>query len=57
MDIRGKKFGILMIQLTDHMNLKKREDQSVDASVLLSRRTKILTGSRMGRDLGVGKEG
>jgi hypothetical protein len=26
-----------MIQLTDHMTLKKKEDQRVDASVLLRR--------------------
>jgi hypothetical protein len=33
MDIR-KNFGIPMIQLTDHMKLKKKED-SMDVSVLL----------------------
>jgi hypothetical protein len=35
-----------MIQITDHMNLKKKEDQSVDASVLLRRGNKIITGGR-----------
>jgi hypothetical protein len=30
------------IQYTDHMKLKKKEDQSVDASVLLRRGNKIL---------------
>jgi hypothetical protein len=43
-----------MIQLTDHMKLKK-EDQSVDASVLLKRGNKIITGVR-GRALGRRKE-
>ena len=35
------KLGIPKIQFTDHMNLKKKEDQSVDASVLLRRGNKI----------------
>jgi hypothetical protein len=52
--ILGRKLGILMIQLTDHMKLKK-EDQSVDASVLLKRGNKIITGVR-GRALGRRKE-
>jgi hypothetical protein len=34
-----------MIQLKDHMVLKKKEDQSVDASVLLRRGDEIITGS------------
>jgi len=38
-----------MTQLTDHMKVKKKEDQSVDASVLLRRGIKINTGGR-GRD-------
>jgi hypothetical protein len=33
-----------MIQFKDHMKPKKKEDQSVDASVLLRRGNKILTG-------------
>ena len=49
-----------MIQLTDHMKLKKKEDQSVDASVLLRRGNKIFTGGRgwegLGRKRGAGKE-
>jgi len=36
---------ITMIKLTDYMKLKK-EDQSVDASILLRRRNKTLTGGR-----------
>ena len=35
-----------MIQLTDHMKLKREEDQRVDASVLLRRGNKIIKGSR-----------
>jgi hypothetical protein len=31
-----------MIQFTDHMKFKKKEDQSVDVSVLLRRGNKIL---------------
>jgi hypothetical protein len=40
-----KKHGIPMIQLIDHMKLKKKEDKSVDTSVLL-RRGKIIMGYR-----------
>jgi hypothetical protein len=40
-----------MIQLTDHMKLKKKEGPSVDASILPRRKNKIITGGR-GRDLG-----
>jgi hypothetical protein len=32
---------------TDHMKLKKKEDQSVDASVLLRRGNTISTGGNM----------
>jgi hypothetical protein len=39
-----------MIKPIDHMKLKKKEDQSVDASVLLRRGNKIIIGGR-------GKEG
>jgi hypothetical protein len=35
------------IQFTDHMKLKKKEDQSVGASVFLRRRNKILIGANM----------
>ena len=42
MDI-SPKFGIPKIQLKDHMKLKKKEDQNMDASVLLRRVNKILT--------------
>jgi hypothetical protein len=42
----GKKLRIPMIQLTNHMKVKKKEDQSVNASVLLRRGSKIITGGR-----------
>jgi hypothetical protein len=42
-----QKLRIPKIQLTDHMKLKKKEDQSVDTSVLLRRGNKILTGGNM----------
>jgi hypothetical protein len=35
-----------MIKLTDHMKFKKKEDQSVDASILLRRGNKIIRGGR-----------
>jgi hypothetical protein len=38
-------FRIPMIQLADHM-VKKKEDQSVDASVLFRRGNKIINGGR-----------
>jgi hypothetical protein len=39
------------------MKLKKKEDQSVDASVLLRKRTKILTGGNMETKCGAETEG
>jgi hypothetical protein len=38
--ILAPKLGMPKIQFTDLMKLKKKEDQSVDASVLLRRGTK-----------------
>jgi hypothetical protein len=35
-----------MIQLMDHLKLKRKEDQRVDASVLLRRGNNIIKGSR-----------
>jgi hypothetical protein len=35
-----------MMQLTDHVKLKKKKDQSVDAPILLRRGNKIITGCR-----------
>ena len=58
-----------MILLTDHMKLKRNEDQRVDASVLLRRGNKIIKGSRgwevlgkreggkRGEELGMGGDG
>jgi hypothetical protein len=42
----GKECGILMIKLMDHMKHKRKEDQRVDASVLLRRGSNIIKGSR-----------
>ena len=42
-----QKLGIPKIQFTDHMKLKKKEDQRVDASVLLRSRNKLLAGDNM----------
>jgi hypothetical protein len=46
-----------MIKLTDHMKLKKKEDQSVDASVLLRRGNKIIMGARGRERPGKNREG
>ena len=40
-----------MIQLTDHIKLKRKENQSLDASVIL-RRGKIINGSIGSEGLG-----
>ena len=40
--ILTQKLRIPKIQFIDHMKLKKKEDQSVDASFLLRRENKIL---------------
>ena len=48
-----------MIQLMDYMKLKRKEDQSVDASTLLRKRNNIIKGSREKEELGrkrVGEE-
>jgi hypothetical protein len=54
--ILAHKFGIPKIQFTDHMKPKKKEDQSVDASVLLRRENKILTGGNMETECGAESE-
>ena len=46
-----------MIVFTDHMKLKKKEEQSVDASVLLRRGNKILTGANIQTKCGAETEG
>jgi hypothetical protein len=45
-----------MIQFTDHMKLKKLDDQSMGASVLLRRGNKILKGGNMETKCGVETE-
>lgn len=42
----SQNLRILTIHLSDYMKLKKKRDQSVDASVPLRRRNKINTGGR-----------
>jgi hypothetical protein len=46
-----------MIQLTDHMMLKRKEHQRVDASVLLRTGIKIVRGSRGWEGLGRKRSG
>ena len=49
--ILAQKFRIPKIQFTDPMKSKKKKDQSVNASVLLRRRNKILTGENNGDEV------
>ena len=53
----SQKLRIPKIQVTDHMKLKRKEDQSVDAPVLLRRGNKILMGENMGTKCGSETEG
>jgi hypothetical protein len=46
-----------MIQLTDHMKFKRKKDQRVDASILLSKGNKIIKGSRGWDGLGRKRRG
>jgi hypothetical protein len=55
--ILGQKLGIPKIQFTDHMKLKKKEDQSVDASVLIRRGNIILKGGVTETKCGAETEG
>jgi len=48
--------GIPKKQFTDHVNLKKNKDQTVDALVLLRRENKILTGGNTGTKSEAGTE-
>ena len=41
-----------MIQLMDHMKLKRKEDQRVDASVLFRRGSNIIKGNRGWKRIG-----
>jgi hypothetical protein len=51
------KFRIPKIQFTDYMKLKKKEDQSMDASILLRRGNKILMGGNTETKCGAETEG
>jgi hypothetical protein len=51
------KLRIPKIKFIDHMKLKKKEDQSVNASVLLRRDTKILVRGNTERKYGAETEG
>jgi hypothetical protein len=55
--ILAQKFGIPKIQFTDHIELKKKKDQSLNASVLLKRVNKILTEGNMETKCGAETEG
>jgi hypothetical protein len=52
-----QKLGTPKIQFTDHMKLKKKENQSIHASVLLRRRNKILMGRNTETKCGPETEG
>ena len=52
----GKKLKIPTVHPTNHMKLKKKQDQSLDSSVLLRKGNKIITGVRGGA-LGEGRRG
>jgi hypothetical protein len=53
----NKKLRIPNIQLTDHMKLKKKENQIVDALVLHRKGNKIFTGAKMETKYGEKTEG
>jgi hypothetical protein len=55
--ILAQKLRIPKIQLTDHVQIKKKTDQSVDASILLRRDNKILMGGYMETKCGAETEG
>ena len=55
--ILAPKFGIPKIQFTDHRKLKKKEDQSVDSSVLLRSGNKILRAGNTKTKCGAETEG
>ena len=44
--------GLSRIKFTDHMKLQRKEDQRVDASVLLRRGKNIMKGNRRWEELG-----
>jgi hypothetical protein len=53
----AQKLRIPKIQLTDHMKLKEKEDQSVDVSVLLRKGNKILMRGHTKTKYGAETEG
>ena len=55
--ILAQKLGIPMIQFTDHMKLKKKEDQCVDTSILLRGGNKIPMGGDTEKKCGTETEG
>ena len=55
--ILNQKLRIPKIQFTNCMKLKKKEDQSMDVSVLLRRENKILKGGNMETKYGTETEG
>ena len=55
--IVAQKLRIPKIQFTDQMKLKKKEDQSMDTSVLLRRGNKRLMGGNMETKCGTKTEG
>ena len=55
--ILAPKLRIPKIKLTDHMKLKKREDQSVDILILLRRGIKIPMGGDTETKYGTETEG
>jgi hypothetical protein len=55
--ILAQKLRIPKIQFTDHMKLKKDEEQSIDALVLLRRGNKTVTGTNTETKCGVETEG
>jgi hypothetical protein len=44
--ILAENLRILTIKFTDHMKLNKKEEQSVDTSILLRKGNKIIMGGR-----------
>jgi hypothetical protein len=54
--ISAQKLGKPMIQFTDHMKLKKNEDQSVGALALLRMGNKIVTRTNMETKFGADTE-
>ena len=55
--ILAQKLRIPKMQFTDHMKFKKKEDQSVDASVLLRWRNKIFMEGYIEKKCGAVTEG